>query len=949
MKKILSLSLCMVLIFSMVFSLFPAASAESALGSEKLYNELKNIDYHSTMYASPEAKLATMTKVVENEGYALFIQEYTAEVCVVDKVTGQMLFTNPYDIGETDASPAIKDEILSQVKLAYHGNQNENGNLNSFADAAATEQLKIKLIRGGVRVEYTIGEAIKKRVIPHQIEKSRFEENILKPFYEETTTSDYSFEEYMNFKKSSDVAEQNEAASAESFEFAQFLSFYTLYDLSDPSLTAREQSTILTTYPITEKYAIYIVDEDVNAQVLNILEKSIRTYTEYSIDDMLSDHEQVGFVMEDGSPPIFKLALEYTLEEDGFQVRLPARGISFDAATYTLDTIQILPFLGAGRTAKIENALRNDEGYNFIPDGSGATIAFDQNNKYTQVSGTLYGPDFGFYNSASPTTASYQIWRAPVYGTVMTSDVKVKEPVLNAEGKPEVDADGNAVTTLVEERKIKHGYVAFITEGESLTRIDAVNGTGTHDYHSVSTTFFARQTDSYPLDGITVSGGAAVYTKPIERKYVGNYTIKYRLLFEDEASYVGMANSYREYLEKEGVLVKNDDVKEKINLYLDLIGAIDTTKTVLGVPVKTKAQLTTFENAKTIMDELKKAGVSQQVIRYLGWANGGLASTAPSKLKVVKDLGGEKELKNLISYVKEQGNEIYLDLDFAYVNAVSMFDGLDMKKDTAKTIDGKTAFYQTYNPIVQAYNTQVAYVISAKTIGDYYAKISEKYASLFGEEAKTVSLGSLGFALNSSQDEDFPLNREDSKDYTVSAMGKIAEDFDSVLVQNGNAYTWKYADTVLDIPLDSSNRITTTAEVPFLGILLHGYINYTGEAINMAGDYEYTLLKTIENGANPYFVVAYDNIAELKLNRYTEYYAVEYGVWKESIIKEYEKLSEVLSPLQDKLIVGHEILSDRVVKVTYENGTQIYLNYNSFAINVNDTEIPAMGFHVVNA
>ena len=117
----------------------------------------------------------------------------------------------------------------------------------------------------------------------------------------------------------------------------------------------------------------------------------------------------------------------------------------------------------------------------------------------------------------------------------------------------------------------------------------------------------------------------------------------------------------------------------------------------------------------------------------------------------------------------------------------------------------------------------------------------------------------------------------------------------------------------------------------------------------MAGDYEYTLLKTIESGANPYFVVAYDNIAELKLNRYTEYYAVEYSVWKESIIEEYQKLNEVLAPLQDQLIVGHEILADRVVKVTYENGTQIYLNYNSFAINVNDFEIPAMGYHVVNA
>lgn len=948
MKKVLSLALCLVLTVCMVLPLLTATYAESVLGDKELYEKLKNYSYTTAVFDSPEAKLETMTKVIENERYALHIQEYSAEVCVVDKVTGQMLFTNPYDVADTSASNAIKYELLSQVQLSYKANNSENGNLDSFSDAAMSQQINIKLIRGGVRVEYTLGEAIKKRVVPYQIEKNRFEEDILKPLYEATNTSELSFEEYMTFKKSDDLADQAKATAAESFSFGQLIAFYTLYDLSDPSLTAREQSTILATYPITEKMAIYLLDEKIKATALNTLEQYIRDYTEFSLDDMLAAHEEVGYVMEDGSPAIFKMALEYTLEEDGFQVRLPARGISFDAATYTLETVKILPYLGAGRVGQ-EGAIRQDTGYNFIPDGSGATIAFDQNSKYTQVSGTMYGNDFGFYNSATAATASYQVWRAPVYGTVMESDMVINRNVVDDEGKAVLDKDGNVVKEFVENRKVKQGYVAFITEGESLTRIDAVNGTGVHDYHSVSTTFFARQTDSYPLDGITVSGGMAVYTKAIDRKYVGNYTIKYRLLYDDQADYVGMANAYRDYLLKNGVLEKLADQGKDIKLYLDLIGAIDTTETFLGVPVATKAELTTFEDAKIILDELKEAGISKQVLRYLGWANGGMASTAPAKLKVVKKLGGDKELKELISYVQEQGADIYLDLNFSYIKALDSFDGYNEERDAAKTIDGKAAFFQTYNPIVQAYNKQVAFVISAKTIDSYYEKIAEKYTKLFSDGEKTVSLGTLGYALNSSQDEEFPLNREDSKDYTISSLENISKDYDSVLVEKGNYYTWKYTDTVLDIPLDSSNRITTTAEVPFLGIVLHGYMNYTGEAINMAGDYEYTLLKTIENGANPYFVIAYENIPELKINGYSEYYAVEYGVWKDTIIEEYKKLNEVLSPLQNQLITGHQIIAERVVKVTYENGTEIYLNYNNFAVTADTLEIPAMSYHVKNA
>lgn len=948
MKRFLTLALAVVLCASMLLPLFPSAET-TQLGDKATYDKLKAIGYQSTKYYSPEDKLATMTKVIENTTYALYVQEFTGEVCVVNRVTGQMLFTNPYDVADSKASGSVKDELLSQILIGYYNGEGIFSTMDSYRDGAQQEQILVKAIRGGARVEYTLGAGSKKRVVPHQIEKTRFEETILRPFYEATNESDYTFEQYLEMKHSGDTEKISEAENAESFDFGKFVSFYTLLDPSNPSLTAREQSSILSTYPITEKMPIYTVDEKSTATELNNLEKYIRQYTEYSLEDMLTDHEMVGYELENSSPAIFKMALEYTLEEDGFQVRLPARGISFDAATYKLDTIQILPFLGAGRVSAAENPLREDDGYNFIPDGSGAIIDFKQNSKATKVSGTLYGNDFGFYEGASAATASYQTWRAPVYGTVMESKMEIRKEVLDENGKVMMDENKKPITEVVENRTVKQGYLAIITEGESLTRVDAASGGTTHEYHAVSTTFFARQTDSYPLDGITVSGGQAVYTKSIERKYVGNYTIKYRLLWDDEADYVGMANAFRSYLEKQGVLKKLDDNKEDIRLYLDLLGALTTTDTFLGMPVEKQAELTTFENAKTILAELKEKGISEQVVRYLGWMNGGLTATAPTEIDVEKVLGGEKGLKDLIAYVQGEGNRLYLDLDFAYVYRTAFFDGFDEEDDTAKTIDNKPAFYKTYNPAFQAYNTHVAYIVSPHKIADFYGEISEKYSSFFAEGQKNISVGSLGTAINSSQDELFPLNRENSKEELIAALEKIAASNDSVLVNKGNYYTWKYADTVLDIPLDSSNRNTTTAEVPFLGIVLHGYMNYTGEAINLSGDYEYTILKTIENGGNPYFVLAYQNIPELKINGYGEYYAVRYEDWKEDLVKEYNTLNEVLSPLQNCTITDHEILGNRIVKVTYSNGTQIYLNYNNFAVTYESFELAPMGFVVDKA
>ncbi|MBP5288285.1 MAG: hypothetical protein J6Z79_00240 [Clostridia bacterium] len=951
--KILSGVISLILAVSMIAALVPAAvEAKSPFGDPDLYKFLHDIKYQSKIYHSPEEKIATMTKAVENDRYALYIQEYTAEVVVVDKVTGQKLFTNPWDAADSECSISLQDQLLSQIILDYTDREGSNYKLTSYRDAAEQQQIVVKQIRNGVRVEYTLGAAAKKRIVPRRIERSRFEELILKPFFEATTESEVPFEDYIALKNGSDD-DKMKAESMEAFAFSKVVSFYSLRDLSDPNLTAREQAAMVENYPVTEKMAIYVTDDKIKPADLNTIEGYIKEYTEYSLDDMLSDHEMTEYELEETSPPVFRMALEYTLEKDGFQARLPARGISYDSSTYTLGTIQVLPFLGAGRVSRKElvtvggeNApadtdIRRDVGYNFVPDGSGTIINFDQNTQKTLISGTVYGPDYGFYDIGSAGAASYQTWRVPVYGTVMEETYVVAEDVYDRN-------DETLLLTAAGEYTMKQGFVAFMTEGESLTRIDAAFGGPEHEYNATTTTFFARQTDSYPLDGITVSGGegTASYTKAIERKYVGNYTMKYRFLWDEEANYVGMANAYRRYLIDEGILPKEIDSKSDVSLYLDLLGDIDTTIQVLGVPVSTKAELTTFENAQTIMDELKDAGVKNQILRYLGWMNGGMASTAPAKMDVEGSLGGEKGLEKLVESVRSAGNQIFMDFDFAYVDTVGMFDGFDDKTDTAKTIDGKAAFFKDYNPVMHAFNTQVAYVVASNRVLPIYSKVAEKYGKLFKDGEKFISVGSLGSALSSSQDEEFPMNREDSKSYTISALERIAEDYDHVIVEDGNAYTWRYADHILDLPLDSSNRTNTTAEVPFLGILLHGYKHYTGAAINLAGDYEYNILKTIESGADPYFVIAYQNTALLKTNGYGAYYAVNYETWKENIISEYKRIDEAMKGVQGQSIISHEILDSRVVKVTYENGCVIYLNYNNFDVVEEGVPLSAMDFVV---
>ena len=174
------------------------------------------------------------------------------------------------------------------------------------------------------------------------------------------------------------------------------------------------------------------------------------------------------------------------------------------------------------------------------------------------------------------------------------------------------------------------------------------------------------------------------------------------------------------------------------------------------------------------------------------------------------------------------------------------------------------------------------------------------------------------------------------------------ENGQDVMVDGGTAYTYEYATHILNVPLDSSMNINTSISVPFMGMVLHGYKEFSGTPINLDGDYEYSMLKAIENGANLYYMVSKDNTSTLKsFPQFSKYYAIRYTNWKQDMIDTYNEFNEVMKGVKYSLISDHKYLGTRVVEVTYDNGTVFVLNYNTHDIELQDgTKVEAMGFAV---
>lgn len=167
---------------------------------------------------------------------------------------------------------------------------------NSFDNCAISDQLTVKDIRNGIRVEYTLGREETNYLVPRVIKADKYEA----------------------------LLEQMKQNAEIERHWKQFDAYYTKKDLDDPTITEKTKVQIEMAFPITKQFAIYVCDETIVPAKLSLLEEYIKLYTDYTFEQMDEDHAETEYVSDDKTPPLFKLALEYTIDEMGLSVRCNA-------------------------------------------------------------------------------------------------------------------------------------------------------------------------------------------------------------------------------------------------------------------------------------------------------------------------------------------------------------------------------------------------------------------------------------------------------------------------------------------------------------------------------------------------------------------------------------------------------------------------------------------------
>nr|PZN06970.1 MAG: hypothetical protein DIU64_13120 [Caldicoprobacter oshimai] len=231
------------------------------------------------------------------------------------------------------------------------------------------------------------------------------------------------------------------------------------------------------------------------------------------------------------------------------------------------------------------------------------------------------------------------------------------------------------------------------------------------------------------------------------------------------------------------------------------------------------------------------------------------------------------------------------------------------------------------------------YVLSSRFLGRHVEKFKNAVERI---DISGISLRDLGDVLSPDRKRSNVINRQEAKQIVIKQLELLANTKENIMVKGGNSYSWGYVTDIQGAPSRHNPFYIVDQEVPFYQMVIHGFIDYTGSAINLSGGYDKqdVILRMIEFGSSPYFILSYQDSSEIKYSGLNSLYSTQYKLWLQEAVDIYNAVNRVLKHVANSAITEHKVLNPGVKKIVYDNGCTIYINTNNNEVNVDGVVIP---------
>ena len=671
--------------------------------------------------------------------------------------------------------------------------------------------------------------------------------------------------------------------------------YYTFYSGDDAD---EDYNKMLKQYPALSANDLYILNDHVSSQNKIDIDGYMEA-AEYTQEEYKKLAEEFNITSQKANKPGFTLPIEYTLNADGFKVSILTDKIKELSPAYPLCKIELLQFFAASDN--------NEKGYYVVPDGSGAIIEMNT-SKTGAYSQNFFGTDYS---------------KNITQQTMLTKDAPL--PIFG------ISSESKGIFAVAKGAAMANLQVRTISDSNPMNTAWV-----TFDYRTVDTD--VNEDMGTATEQGSMSGVYNLYNNaPLSQIPSVSFS-----LMETGASYPQMAAYYRKSLISGGDI---NSSAENADVLLDFYCMTVSDESFFGVPYKKKTVLSTLSQIETGLKELYKEGLKNVSVRLLGMGGGGIGHKINKNLDIDKKVGDLNQLKSIAALVRANGGQLYTEADFQFVYDTS---GFDQRGDSAYLLNKKLVARGDFDLVTkEAADENKSFFVSPRL----YTDISQSFlkslakAELLGSVG--VSYSNIGSTLGGDYSGRVNINRLSAQKNVTKALEEAVKAGTGIIAGGGNAYVLPYASFLYDLPLDSSGYDVSRVGIPFYQMVVHGSIPYSQTAFNLSQDFSTSVLKSVESGAVIHYALMMEDDSVLRGSKLeARMFSLNYTKQKKRLVDTFKNLESYLSAKKNSVITNHEELLENVYKTTYENGTEITVNYSDGPVETDGKTIEAMSFSI---
>lgn len=621
-------------------------------------------------------------------------------------------------------------------------------------------------------------------------------------------------------------------------------------------------------------------------------------------DEMLKeDNDEAGLDIEIPQVASFRIVVNVALDGDDVIINVPTSECTSGNDYFKLQNIEAYAGFGYAASNKVE------DGYIVVPDGAGALFELNTyNGSYPQYQRPVYNNTY--YDQMYQMPTFKEELHMPIFGMTY--------------GKGE---------------QATHGFMGIIESGAELATINVQLATkdistGGNLNNKVYPTLDVMQYSRVKLMG-PYSDSDSRYLVSTGKIDV-DYTVRYKL-FNEKVTYFDMANAYKDYLVEKYDLTKS--YKNEPKMYVDILGALTIPDRIAGIPYNKTISMTNYEQAKAIIEDL---GDKNLILNYKGAFFGGDKASLPTKAKLVKENGSQKELDALLNTAKEKNDELFFGTDLMTVKDTSY--PFEAKVHGLYNYDSKPVQIYDYDYTTGKFSPEFdpTYRIHPKYFGDIVDRFIKGTEGL-----DNIFIGDVPNTYYASYKEDDVLTPIKANAMIEKGLSQLDES--KVLAfNNPNMNTLPYCDYAVNISRESSNYGTMYTSIPLRQLVMNGLVEYTTLNVNMSKESSsYYLLQALEVGSYPKFTISATNQDVLKDSQYREYLSIDYSTLKPEIEELYGEYTKAFEEIGTTEITNHRLLEAGVFETEYANGTKVIVNYNPYQVHIQGYNLDSVSYEII--